>query len=191
MKDLDIYTCGNTDKDFLQKRNLLMGLSNKPFVMFLNRGLRVFDYEPALEMMRNDKKIFAVTFNTKSSGSGKVTEAEFANGGSSIYRRSTWNRAGGINLIYEPAFWDDVDLSEYVKRAGYKIIEDGRIWCIQLGEPGIEKLKRNIWMRFIERRNYFIYLMINRNDYYDKVKWTLHWLPFILWAKFRYWKFTR
>ncbi|MBU1200640.1 hypothetical protein KJ953_03895 [Patescibacteria group bacterium] len=123
---------------------------------------------------------------------GKVNEVEVANGGSSIYRRKIWNKIGGIDMMFEPYWWDDVDYSYRAKKAGYKIIEDGTVGVQQVGEMGVDILKRNLKSVLIQRRNYLLFLKKHKSDYYRyyrKVMFHYSVFPFIPWVEWRFKKF--
>jgi len=145
---LDTFVIGNLEKNFLRRRNEAM-----------NTDIEVSNVEPAIKLFEEDLTLFAVTFSPESSETQAVKEVEVANGGSSIYRREIWNDLGGIDLLFEPYWWDDVDCSYRARKRGYKILEDGRIKVKQKGELGVRILARNPKAVFIERRNHLLFLM--------------------------------
>ena len=71
-----------------------MKRSKSSLVMLLNTDIEVSNFEPAIGLFEGDLKLFSVTFSPESSETGTVREVEFANGGSSIYRREIWNKIG-------------------------------------------------------------------------------------------------
>lgn len=186
---LDIFVIGNLEKNFLNKRNEAMEKSKSPLVMLLNTDIEVSNFEPTLRLFEEDSNLFSVTFSPKSSETGIVREVESANGGSSIYRREIWNKIGGIDMMFEPYWWDDVDYSYRARKAGYKILEDGRIKVIKKGDMGVEVLSRNPKAVFIEKRNRLLFLMKHKPEEYRKVKGNLSWLPFVIIAERRFKKF--
>lgn len=190
---MKIETCviGNLEKDFLKRRNEAMKKSSADLVMLLNTDIEVKNYEHSIELFEKNANLFAVTFSPESSLTGEVKEAKYANGGSSIYNRKIWNEIGGIDMIFEPYWWDDVDYSIRAKKAGYQILEDGRIEVTQKSEMGTNILKRNIKSVLIQRRNYVLYLMKHDTEELNKVKWHPKIILFYLWAKNRYLKYYK
>lgn len=186
---LDIFTIGNLEKTFLRKRNRAMKKSNAALVMLLNTDIKVSNYQKSLDLFRKDSKLFAVTFSPSTSGKNKVITADFANGGSSIYRRSIWNKIGGIDLMFEPYWWDDVDYSYRAKKAGYHILEDGRIRVKQVGKMGTDILKHNLKSVLVQRRNMLLFLKVHRPGQYSHAIFHPTLAPFVLWAELRYKQF--
>lgn len=166
-----------------------MEKSKALLVMLLNTDIKVSNYKQATKRFKNDSKLFAVTFSPEASKKGKIKEVEVANGGSSIYRRKIWNEIGGIDKMFEPYWWDDVDYSWRARKAGYKIIEDGTIKVEQIGEMGVDTLKRSLKSVLIQRRNYLLFLKKHKPKYYEKVKFHYTVLPFIPWVEWRFKKF--
>lgn len=119
-----------------------VSFSKADYIVLLNNDVYVNkDYLVSpLKYLNKDSHLFAINFNETSSswpkvwwGSGKMqfTRAEdksktfycaWPSGGSAILRRSTWEDLGGLNEIYSPAYWEDIDLGWRAWKAGYKII---------------------------------------------------------------------
>lgn len=95
----------------------------------------------SLDLFR-DKEVFAVTFNEGGFGPGKViwdggflgiqpvpplkkvALSSWANGGSSIFRKDVWQKLGGMDSLFSPFYFEDIDLSLTAYRAGYKCLWD-------------------------------------------------------------------
>lgn len=41
--------------------------------------------------------------------------------GAGLFRKDIWNEIGGLNPIYSPFYWEDIDISYRALKAGYKI----------------------------------------------------------------------
>jgi len=190
-RELEICIIGNLEKNFLRKRNEAMKKTAAPLVMILNTDIEVSNFEPSLELFKKDPKLFAVTFSPESSESGIIREVEFANGGSSIYRKKIWDEIGGIDMMFEPYWWDDVDYSYRARKLGYRILEDGRIKVVKKGKLGVEILSHNPKAIFIERRNRLLFLMKHKPEEYRKIRLNLSpiWLPVIIAAELRFKRF--
>lgn len=186
---LEIYTIGNLEKNFLRRRNEVMKKSKADLVMLLNSDITVSNYSSAVKLFDRDPKLFAVTFSPASSGNNKIVKADSANGGSSIYRKNIWNQIGGIDLMFEPYWWDDMDYSYRAKKAGFHILQDGRIKVKQVSEMGTDVLKRNLKSILIQRRNMLLFLRIHNPKQYLKSIFHPTLAPFILWAEIRYRQF--
>ena len=157
--------------------------------MLLNTDIEVANIGPAIKMFEDDPQLFAVTFSPESSETGVVKEVDVANGGSSIYRREIWNRIGGIDMMFEPYWWDDADYSYRARKAGYRILEDGRLIVTQKEELGVQILSRNPKAVFIEKRNHLLFLMKHKPEEYRRLRHSLVLLPIIITAERRFKKF--
>jgi len=90
----------------------------------------------ALPHFQNEK-VFAVSFNEGQYGPGKIEWkkgfleimpssvrqkseiASWANGGSSIFRKKIWESLGGMDTIYLPFYFEDIDLGMKAKKKGF------------------------------------------------------------------------
>lgn len=46
----------------------------------------------------------------------------WASGGSSAFRKSVWERLHGMDFLYDPFYWEDIDLSYRALKSGYKVL---------------------------------------------------------------------
>lgn len=51
-----------------------------------------------------------------------ITEVLFACGGAAAYDRSLWLALGGLDPLYAPFYWEDVDLSWRARKRGWRIL---------------------------------------------------------------------
>lgn len=49
-------------------------------------------------------------------------ETAWASGGSAMFRKSVFNKIGGFDRRYYPAYWEDIDLSFQARKLGYSIL---------------------------------------------------------------------
>lgn len=160
--------------------------SEADLVMLLNDDIEVSNFQGAIELFEKDESLFAVTFDYDCKGGGTVSPAFFANGGSSIYRRKIWNKLGGVDLIFEPAWWDDADLSQRARDAGYSILKDGRIITRTVRRlRGTQRLRLNPYHWYIQKRNYVIWVARYFPEAYQRVKTRWKWWPFVYMAERR------
>lgn len=185
---LEIYTIGNREKNFLRKRQAVMKRSRADLVMLLNTDIKVTNFKQSIKLFR-DPKLFAVTFSPGSSGTKLIKYVQDACGGSSIYRRKIWNKLGGIDLIFEPYWFDDTDYSKRAHDAGYYILEDGRIKVTQVAPMGAEQIKKELKGKLIYFRNQFIFYKKHHLPL-GKMRLLIpfYW-PFIIWANIRFRRF--
>lgn len=45
----------------------------------------------------------------------------WASGGSSAFRKNTWDKLQGMDQLYDPFYWEDIDLSYRALKSGYRI----------------------------------------------------------------------
>lgn len=56
-------------------------------------------------------------YNNMSTG-----ETAWASGGSAMFRKSIFEKIGGFDKLYYPAYWEDIDLSFQAKKMGYLVL---------------------------------------------------------------------
>lgn len=87
-----------------------------------------------------DEKLFAVTFNEGKYGPGrlewkngfleiipsdiplKTSETDWPNGGSSVFKKEIWNNLGGMDKLFLPFYFEDVDLGIRARKKEFKCL---------------------------------------------------------------------
>lgn len=112
---------------------------------------------------------------------GEVTKSDTAwvAGGSGAYRRSIWNMLGGMDTIYNPFYWEDIDLSYQMQKAGYRILFEKKSIVGHYHEEGsIKSAFTPADVTRIAYRNQFIFIWKNLSDF-D------YWLAHCFWTPIR------
>lgn len=150
----------------------------------------------------NDDEVFAVGCMDKSIEDGKVilrgrgvgrwkrgflihsrgeigkTNTLWVNGGSGAFRKSTWEKLGGFDELYNPFYWEDIDLSYRAIKSGYKILFEPKSIVVHEHEKGaIVKKFTSSEIRTIAYRNQFIFVWKNATDL-DLQFLHIFWLPY-------------
>lgn len=110
---------------------------------------------------------------------GEVDKEDTAwvSGGSAAYRRSIWNELGGMDTLYNPFYWEDIDLSYQMLKAGHRIVFENKSVVGHFHEEGKIKTAYTSWdVKKIAYRNQFIFMWKNISDIR---LWLLHcfWTP--------------
>lgn len=98
---------------------------------------------------------------------GEIDESDTAwvSGGSGAFRKSMWEKLGGMDTIYNPFYWEDIDLSYRARKAGWKTAFESKSIVNHYHEEG--KIKREFSSVDIQRivyRNQFIFIWKNVTD---------------------------
>ena len=105
------------------------------------------------------------------------TNTLWAAGGSSIFRKSIWEVLSGLDEIYNPFYWEDIDLSFRALKSGYKIIfEPKSIVTHRHFEGSIRKTYSERKVKTIAFRNQFIFVWKNTDP--NTLFWHLTFLPY-------------
>lgn len=89
----------------------------------------------------------------------------WVSGGSGAFRRSMWNILGGMDTLYNPFYWEDIDLSYRARKAGWKTLFEEKSIVHHYHEEG--KIKREFSPSDVKRivyRNQFIFIWKNVTD---------------------------
>ncbi len=157
--------------------------------------------EPLLKHFTNEN-VFAVGMMDKSIEKGKTVlrgrgigkwERGFLNhgagsldkqntlwvsGGSSGFRKSAWDKLGGLNELYTPFYWEDVDLGYRGQKAGYKALFEKESTVVHEHEKGAIKTSRSQFkIKSTAFRNQCFFVWLNINDT-SMLLSHLFWLPY-------------
>lgn len=92
-------------------------------------------------------------------------DTAWVSGGSGAFRRSLWNNLGGMDPLYNPFYWEDIDLSYRAVKAGYKLIFEKKSIIGHYHEEG--KIKSDFTPNDVKRiayRNQFTFIWKNITD---------------------------
>jgi GT2 family glycosyltransferase len=95
---------------------------------------------------------------------GEVNREEtfWISGGSSVVRRDLFEKIGGLDEIYNPFYWEDIDLSYRAQKAGHTILFDPSSVVAHWHEQGaIKKHYTSKAVTAISYRNQFIFVWKN------------------------------
>jgi len=98
---------------------------------------------------------------------GEVDKSDTAwvSGGSGAFRRSMWNTLGGMDTLFNPFYWEDIDLSYRARKAGWKIVFESKSIVGHYHESGVIKSKYTTSdVKRISFRNQFIFIWKNLSD---------------------------
>ncbi|MDP3940887.1 MAG: glycosyltransferase family 2 protein [bacterium] len=102
----------------------------------------------------------------------------WVSGGSSAYRKTTWDTLGGMNEIYNPFYWEDIDLSYRALKSGYSIIFDPKCVVVHEHERGaIKRSRSRFTVQTIAHRNQLFFVWLNLTDPALLIAHIL-WLPY-------------
>ena len=103
----------------------------------------------------------------------------WAGGGSGAFRKNIWDRLGGMDPIYNPFYWDDIDLSYRALKSGYQVVFEKDSIVRHEHEKGAIKSKYpEQKVKRIAYRNQFIFVWKN-SDISTLISHIL-WLPYNL-----------
>ncbi len=102
----------------------------------------------------------------------------WVSGGSAAFRKSIWEKLGGFNEIYNPFYWEDIDLSYRALKSGYDVVFEPSSIVVHNHEDGaIENEFSSSEIKTIAYRNQFIFVWENATDL-DLQFLHLFWLPY-------------
>lgn len=104
-------------------------------------------------------------FLVHSKGDINKNNTLWASGGSSAFRKEIWQKLGGLNTLYNPFYWEDIDISYRALKSGYKVLFDKRsvIYHNHL-EGAIRKHYSEFQIKRIAYRNQIIFVWENATD---------------------------
>ena len=117
-------------------------------------------------------------FLIHSKGSIEKTNTLWISGGSGLFRKSIWDKLGGLNEIYNPFYWEDIDLSYRALKSGFKIAFEKESKVIHEHETGAIKSRFSSFdVKTMAYRNQYIFVWQNLTDLNLKLIHVM-WLPY-------------
>lgn len=116
----------------------------------------------------------------------KGTDTLWVSGGSGAFDRKKWLELGGMRTIYNPFYYEDIDLSWRAQKRGWRVLLEPQAVVVHEHEEGVIK---NLYppkqIKGVAYRNQFLFVWLN----ISKKSWLLEhllWLPVhIIQAVFR------
>jgi len=104
-------------------------------------------------------------YYTHERGDVDKSDTAWVSGGSGAFRRSMWNELGGMDELFTPFYWEDIDISYRARKAGWKIAFEPKSIVGHYHESGVIKSKYTPKdVKRISFRNQFTFIWKNLND---------------------------
>lgn len=113
---------------------------------------------------------------------GKLDKADtlWVSGGSSAIRKTLWDKLKGLDVLFNPFYWEDIDLSYRALKSGYKIIFEKESIVVHEHEKGAIKTKfKSSYIKKIAYRNQFVFIWKNITEQ-KLLNSHIFWLPYHL-----------
>jgi GT2 family glycosyltransferase len=199
-------TISNTNKaegGFSKNVNRGVSLATGDILILLNSDVSPHkDFLDSLLPHFDDEKVFAVGCMDESIEEGKTVlrgravgawkrgifvhkegkldkvDTLWVSGGSGAFRKSIWDKLRGLDPLYNPFYWEDIDLSYRAQKSGYKtIFEPKSVVTHEHEEGAIKKTFKPANVRKIVYRNQFTFIWKNITDANLLLSHIL-WLPY-------------
>lgn len=141
--------------------NAGVAISNGALVLLLNSDIKPTQgfLNPVYELFEN-KKLFAVGLTDENIEKNNVmyrgrgiasfvkgmyvhrrgevdkTDTAWVSGGSGVFRKSIWNKLGGMDTLFSPFYWEDIDLSYRALKSGYLLRFERKSVVVHKHEEG-------------------------------------------------------
>lgn len=98
-------------------------------------------------------------------GEVDTSNTVWVSGGSGAFRKSLWQELGGMDPLFNPFYWEDIDLSYRARKAGYRILFEPKSAVWHFHEEGkIKQSFSTISIKIIAYRNQFTFVWKNISD---------------------------
>ena len=105
------------------------------------------------------------------------TDTLWVSGGSGAFRKAIWDKLGGLNEIFAPFYWEDIDISYRALKSGYKVIFEPKSIVLHEHEKGAIKAKySDFQIKTTAYKNQFIFVWGNAD--LSLIFFHVLWLPY-------------
>jgi GT2 family glycosyltransferase len=185
----------NKNFGYARACNTAMREAKSPLVTLLN-----LDVVPQADFLASslnhfqDNKVFSVSFNEGKFGPGKLcvkngfieiepskvsknfVETDWPSGGSAVFNKKIWELLGGMNEVFLPFYFEDVDLGVRAKKLGYISYWEPKCRVAHEHEGSINSNSfKSSYIDLIKKRNYIIFNWrnIGKNNLINNLKFLL------------------
>ncbi len=103
-------------------------------------------------------------------------DTAWVSGGSGAFCKSIWEKLGGMDPLFNPFYWEDIDLSYRALKAGYRLVFEPHSIVRHFHEEGkIKQAYSSARVKQIAYRNQFIFIWKNLSDpkiFFEHFFWT-------------------
>lgn len=159
--------------------NQLTAHFRNPNVFAVGILQRCFEKREIIERGRGVGK-FDRGFLHHARGEINKTDTLWVSGGAGMFRKDIWLTLGGLNQLYDPFYWEDIDISYRALKAGFTIIFDNI--CIVEHHQSLGAIRQNYstkQIKSISYRNQILFIWLNITDT-DLIIQHLLYLPYNL-----------
>lgn len=105
--------------------------------------------------------------------------------GSGAFKKDIWQELGGLDPLYKPFYWEDIDLSYRAVKSGYQIFFESQSVVSHYHQKGAIKVESSpFFVKTISYRNQFFFVWKNITDFgllvSHKLWWPYHFLKALL-----------
>ncbi|QQG43518.1 MAG: glycosyltransferase family 2 protein [Candidatus Daviesbacteria bacterium] len=171
------------NKGFVSSVNKLFNEASGEIVVLLNNDVLVDKnfLKPLLKHFR-DSKIFAVNCHEEGQGWGKscwkngyyefvkteedsrMHQSAWASGGSAAFNKKIWQSLGGLDRLFAPFYWEDIDLSFRALKTGFNILWEPKSLVYHQHGTTIGKTHSSKFVAKVQERNQLLFIWKNITD---------------------------
>ena len=91
----------------------------------------------------------------------KKTSTLWASGGSMAFRKSLWNKLGGMDETFAPAYWEDIDICYRAVKSGYVVVFEPQSLVFHQHETTNKKALGEVALQIASFKNMFLFFWKN------------------------------
>jgi GT2 family glycosyltransferase len=116
-------------------------------------------HEPQFSWARGEFKD-GFLFHEPGPKTKKTHPSLWASGGSAAFRKSTWQELGGLDDLYRPFYWEDLDLGYRALKRGYQILWEPGSVVHHRHEATVSRFPKK-YVDLIKQRNELLFIWKN------------------------------
>lgn len=98
---------------------------------------------------------------------GEVDRSDtlWVSGGAGVFRKKIWLELGGMSDLYNPFYWEDIDICYRALKSGYRLVFENECVVIHHQSKGVIRSNyTNLEIKKIAYRNQIIFIWLNITD---------------------------
>lgn len=153
--------------DVVPEKNFLLPLLNvlaDPVVFAVGSLEKSHETEGVVQRGRGKAK-WEKGFFVHWRGETDARDTAWVSGGSAAFRKDIWEKLGGMDELFNPFYWEDIDISYRALKSGYSVrFEPNSIVHHYHARGSIKREYSPGYVKLIAYRNQFIFIWKNLSD---------------------------